>query len=129
MPASGSSSSTGASEPFATTAPLSQSERNRYARSARSGQKRSMSARSDVACTNCTDAAIAELREARDVLRREALRVLDAMAQAERPPHVLRRLERVERVAVGLVADRVHGDGEVRLRADAGSAPRAPRAT
>ncbi len=42
--------------------------------------------------------------------------MLDAMAKAERTPDVLRRLERVERVAVGAVADRVHGDGEVRLR-------------
>src|SRR4051794_17569553 len=61
----------------------------------------------------------AELREPPDILRRQALRVLDAMTQAERPPHVLRRLERVERVAVGAVADRVHGDGEVRAGADA----------
>ena len=38
IPASGSSSSIGASEPFATTAPDSQSERNAYARSTRSGQ-------------------------------------------------------------------------------------------
>src|SRR4051794_499197 len=45
----------------------------------------------------------AELREAGDVLRREALRVLDAVAQPKRPPYVLRRLERIERVAVGLV--------------------------
>src|SRR5437763_7999076 len=56
-----------------------------------------------------------ELREAPDIFRRQALRVLDAMAKAERPPHFLRRLERVERVAVRAVADRVHGEGEARV--------------
>src|SRR3954470_12440780 len=60
----------------------------------------------------------AELREARDVLRRQALRVFDPMAQAERPPHILRRLERVERVAVCLVADRVHRHRKVRRGAN-----------
>ena len=118
MPASGSSSSTGASDPFATTAPLSQQ---------RAEPVRAVGA---VAPETLDQRAVgrrvhelhrrrdAELREARDVLRREALRVLDAMAKAERTPDVLRRLERVERVAVGTVADRVHGDGEVRLRAE-----------
>ena len=48
---------------------------------------------------------------ARDVVRMDALGVLDAVAQPERPPHVLGRLEAVERLAVGEVADRVDGDG------------------
>ena len=49
-------------------------------------------------------------REARDVVRGEALGVLDALAQPARRPGVACRLEGVERVAVGAVADRVHGD-------------------
>ena len=44
---------------------------------------------------------------ARDVVGVHALRVLDAVAQPERPPDVLGRLEAVERLAVGEVADRV----------------------
>ena len=55
-----------------------------------------------------------ELGEAREVLRCEALRVLDPLAQAARRPFVLRRLERVERLAVGAVADRVHPDRPAR---------------
>ena len=51
-----------------------------------------------------------ERREAVDVLGREALRVLDAVSQAEWRPHVTRRLEGVERLAVRAVADRVHTD-------------------
>ncbi len=61
----------------------------------------------------------AESREAADVLRGEALRVLDPMAQAERRPHVARRLERVERLAVRAVADRVHGHRASPARAPA----------
>ena len=61
----------------------------------------------------------AERREAADVLRCEALRVLDAVAQAERRPHVARRLEGVERLAVRPVADRVHADGPAQPRARA----------
>ena len=38
--------------------------------------------------------------------------MLDPLAQPERRPGVARRLERVERVAVREVADRVHGDGQ-----------------
>ena len=62
----------------------------------------------------------AELGEAGDVLGREQLRVLDPVAQAERRPHRARALERVERLAVRPVADRVHGDGEAGLRRRAG---------
>ena len=51
-----------------------------------------------------------ELCEPRDVLLREQLRVLDARAQAA--PLLPRLLERVERVAIREVADRVHRDGE-----------------
>src|SRR5215218_11289345 len=36
--------------------------------------------------------------------------MLDAMAETPRAPLVLRLLEGVERVAIGAVADRVHGD-------------------
>src|SRR5712691_1211782 len=54
----------------------------------------------------------AELGEARDVLRREQLRMLDARSEAEWLPHAARLLEGVECLAVGEVADRVHGDGE-----------------
>ena len=53
-----------------------------------------------------------ELREAGDVLVREQLRVLDPVPEPERAPDVLRRLERVQRLAVREVADRVHRDGE-----------------
>src|SRR6185295_1653513 len=41
----------------------------------------------------------AELRKAGEILRSEQLAVLDPMPQSERRPHVLRRLERVERLA------------------------------
>ena len=43
--------------------------------------------------------------------------MLDPLAQPERRPHVARLLERVERLAVRAVADRVHGDREPRLGA------------
>ena len=52
----------------------------------------------------------ADRGEAGNVRGVEALRVLDPLAQAERLPGVLRRLERIERVAVRPVADRVHRD-------------------
>ena len=57
MPASGSSSSIGASEPFATSAPESSNDRNAYAPSRSSGQKRSARSRSDGAWENCTEQA------------------------------------------------------------------------
>ena len=57
-----------------------------------------------------------ELGEARHVLGREQLRVLDPLAQAERLPGVAGRLEGVERLAVGQVADRVDGDREAGAR-------------
>src|SRR5439155_10623607 len=59
----------------------------------------------------------AELREAWDVLRREALRVLDPLTQACALPELARLLERVERLAVGAVADRMHADGPSRFGA------------
>ena len=43
---------------------------------------------------------------------REQLAVLDPVAEAERRPDLLRRLERVERLAVRPVADRVDADRE-----------------
>ena len=58
IPARGSSSSTGASEPFTTTAPESQRLRNAYAPSARSPQYRSARSRSEAACESCTEQAI-----------------------------------------------------------------------
>ena len=45
--------------------------------------------------------------------------MLDALAQAARMPCVARLLERVERLAVRAVADRVHGDGPACLGAGA----------
>src|SRR5215218_6262686 len=51
----------------------------------------------------------AELTEARNVLLGQELRVLDPRPEPERRPLVTRFLERVERVAVGEVSDRVHG--------------------
>ena len=57
--------------------------------------------------------------EAADVLGGEELRVLDPRAQPERLPELARRLERVERLAVGAVADRVHCDGEAGIRCGA----------
>src|SRR5215217_5223016 len=61
----------------------------------------------------CCDA---ELREARHVLRREELGVLDAGPESARAPVVLRRFECVERLPVGQVADCVDGDGEACAR-------------
>ena len=90
------------------------SERHAYAPSSSPAQKRSARSRSEGACENCTDAATPSSREARDVLRREQLRVLDPLPEAERAPRVARRLERVERVAVRAVADRVHRDRAAR---------------
>ena len=43
--------------------------------------------------------------------------MLDPLTQAERLPDLARRLERVERLPVGLVADRVDADREARLGA------------
>ena len=53
----------------------------------------------------------AELGKTTDVLRREALRVLDSLAQPQWRPHVVGRLERIQRRTVRRVADRVDGDG------------------
>ncbi len=61
----------------------------------------------------------ADLREARDVFGRETLRVLDARTQTARLPRVARTFERVERVAVRAVADRVHADRPAGLGARA----------
>ena len=58
----------------------------------------------------------AERREAGEILGREQLRVLDPVAQPERLPDRPRLLERVERLAVRAVADRVHRDREARPR-------------
>ena len=63
-----------------------------------------------MAWLNWTDAATPSVGEAADVLRREQLRVLDPVPQPERRPLVASLLEGVERLAVGQVADRVHGD-------------------
>ena len=119
MPASGSSSSIGASDPFATTAPDSQSERNAYAPSVLSGQKRSARSRSLGACENCTEAATPSCANRG---RSSGARHCACSIRGRRPsrrPLVARRLERVERVAVRAVADRVHRDRP----ADARSAP------
>ena len=48
--------------------------------------------------------------EAGQILLGHALRVLDAVAEAFRTPVLLRPLERVQRLAVREVADRVHRD-------------------
>ena len=53
----------------------------------------------------------AELGEARQVGGVDALRMLDPLPEPERLPRVAGRLERVERLAVRAVADRVDGDG------------------
>ncbi len=53
----------------------------------------------------------ADLGKAAHVFGGETLCVLDAMPQPERGPHVARRLEGVERLAVRAVSDRVHSDG------------------
>ena len=50
----------------------------------------------------------ADLGEARDVFRREQLRVLDALAEAARAPVVRGLLEGVEGVPIRPVADGVH---------------------
>ncbi len=64
----------------------------------------------------------AELGKATDVLRREALRVLDSLAQPERRPHVARRLERIQRRAV-------RRDHRSRAPRRASRLPRAARTT
>ena len=107
-PASGSRSSTGASDPAAIRAPDASSERNGYAWSTRSAQIRSHQLAIAHRMRVLHRGGDAERGEARDVLGRDALRVLDAMARAGRH----RRLERVERVAVSAIADRVHGERE-----------------
>ena len=56
----------------------------------------------------------AERGEARQLGGVEQLGVLDALAQPERAPGVGGGLERVERGAVGGVADRVHADRPAR---------------
>ena len=58
----------------------------------------------------------AELGETGEILGREQLRMLDARPELFRPPHVPSCLERVERVAVRAIADRVYGDGETAFR-------------
>ena len=57
-----------------------------------------------------------ELGEAGEVFGREQLRVLDAVAQAERLPGRACLLEGVERLAVREIADRVDGDRQARAR-------------
>ena len=64
----------------------------------------------------------AELGEARDVVRMQALGVLDP-----RPDRVRHRGERVERLAVGEVADRVHGDRHARRAWRRARSPRTRR--
>src|SRR5919198_3596257 len=59
----------------------------------------------------------AERGEATDILRCEALCVLDALPQAQRRPLVPRLLERVERLAVRAVPDRMDSDRPARARA------------
>ena len=86
MPASGSSSSIGASEPFATTAPDSSSERNAYAPSVVPAQKRSARSRSEGAWQNCTDAATPSSAKRGDVLRREAAAHARSAAAARAAP-------------------------------------------
>ena len=66
---------------------------------------------------NWTETVIPSSAEARDVLRGEALGVLDSLAQAARLPHVPGAFEGVERGAVGRVPDRVHADRPARLGA------------
>ena len=61
----------------------------------------------------------AQLRETRQVGGIEALRMLDPLAEPERLPDVACRLERVERLAIGAVADRVDGDRPARGSRDA----------
>ena len=68
--------------------------------------------RSDGACVNWTDAATPIVGEAADVLRREQLGVLDALAEAERLPDRAGLLEGIERIAVRAISDRVHRDRE-----------------
>jgi hypothetical protein len=55
-----------------------------------------------------------ELGEAREVLLREALRVLDALPQSRGLPHAAGPFEGVECFAIRPVADRVHADGPAR---------------
>jgi hypothetical protein len=107
MPRSGSSSSTGASEPFARRARVEQ--RAVRVGAWRPSQSRSPRSRSDGAWLNCTEAG-RRSREARTSAVVQQLRVLDALAQpggaqASRSPR-RRRAPRGSRVADRVDADR-----------------------
>ena len=110
MPASGSSSSIGASEPFATHRPGLDERAVGVGALGRAlpDPVGDVAIRRGVA--ELDGGGDAELGEAADVLLGQELRVLDPRAQPERRPLVAGLLERVERLAVGEVADRVHGD-------------------
>ena len=99
----------------------------RRCRSRRSPQNRSARSRSDGAWENWTEQATPSSANRGQVGGVEALRVLDPLPEAERLPGVLRRLEGVERVAVGAVADRVHRHGPAGRGRRAGRSPPAPR--
>ena len=116
MPSSGSSSSIGASEPFASTTPESSSERKAYGSLVELAPEAVGQVAVGRRVAELHRGGDPELGEARDVLGRQQLRVLDPLAQAERLPGVARRLEGVERLAVGQVADRVDGDREAGAR-------------
>src|SRR5487761_1745720 len=60
-----------------------------------------------------------DLSEERHILRCQALRMLDPLPQSARMPHVARRLERIERLTVRAVADRMDADGPTCLSARA----------
>ena len=110
MPASGSSSSIGASDPLASSgAGVRQ-------RSVRVGALEAIGpvALGEVAIrrgvAELDRASDAELGEARGVLEVQALGVLDPLAQAARPPLRTGCLEGVEGLPVRTIADRVDGD-------------------
>ena len=127
MPASGSSSSTGASEPFATTRARVQQRAEgvgavRLARP-RSGRRgRGPTARARTAPSGDAERARSAGRpRARDTARARSA------GGARAAPDVARRLERVERLAVRAVADRVDRDRPAGRGAARGRSPRARR--
>ena len=113
--------STGQSVPKGTATPCAMNVCHEYAPSTRYSPRRSCAQRlSEMACAGCIEASTPKVAEAREVCRRDDLRVLDAVARfvarlpltahragiarAARSP-LCAAAEAVERHAVGAVAD------------------------
>ena len=116
MPASGSSSSTGASEPLAIARAGVEQRAVRVGAVGHPGPRPVGQVAVGGRVRELHGGGDAELGEAGEVLGAQQLGVLDALAQPERRPQRPGRRERVERLTVGAVADGVHRDREAALR-------------